>query len=86
MTHMPDDEDIVIEDMRRKPGERAMGLFQQMARALRDANSRMPATTEFLRERGMTHIDELDDEGRRQLIEYLRRHFREGQERHRRGG
>ena len=86
MTHVPDDEDIVIENMLRRPGERAVNMFYQLARALRDANSRMPATTEFLRERGMTHIDELDDEGRRQLIEHLRRIFREEQERRRRGG
>ena len=86
MTHVPDDEDIVIEDMRRKPGSRAVSVFQQLVRALRDANSRMPATTEFLRGRGLTHIDELDDDGRRQLIEHLRRTFREELERRREEG
>ncbi len=40
---------------------------------LDDINSRFPATQEFLQSKGLTHVSELDEEGRKELEVYLKK-------------
>jgi hypothetical protein len=55
--------------------------FEAQARrtleSLEDANSAFPATQEFLRARGLTHMRELDAQGRKELREHLERTLQE---------
>jgi hypothetical protein len=40
---------------------------------LKDLNSAMPATQEFLRARGLTHVRQLDAQGNKELLNYLQK-------------
>ncbi len=46
---------------------RLLRLFQ----SLEEINSKFPETRQFLRDRGMEHMAELDGRGRRELLEHL---------------
>lgn len=55
--------------------DRLIGLrpeLEKMAERLGDLNSAYPATKEFLKLKGVSHVRELDAAGRQELAAYLR--------------
>lgn len=45
--------------------------LNEIRQALRDCNSKLPATQEFLKNKGLTHIDQLDQKGMEELVDHL---------------
>ena len=58
--------------------------LRQRAECLENTISKYPDTRDFLRERGLEHICELDNEGMRELTIYLEKALEEAQQQNRR--
>ncbi len=46
--------------------------IDQLLESLQDLNSKYPATQEFLKQRGLTNVRQLDAQGREDLLTHLR--------------
>ena len=50
---------------------RMLERLTNIQRHLEDLNSSYPATAEFLKEKGVTNVRELDEQGRAELVSHL---------------
>ena len=53
--------------------KKAHEALARLAEELDEMNSAYPATREFLRQRGLTRVSQLDETGRQELTEHLQR-------------
>jgi hypothetical protein len=54
-----------------RPLSRARKDLKKLKIKLQDLNSQYPETRRFLYRKGLTHVSQLDQEGRKELREYL---------------